>query len=345
MLGSHAVASYGDSSMNRVNSFVLRFIALLTVLCAIAVLVVVYDLTMLRTKPAIEMTVIIEKGTTFSEAAQQIGNAGIADTWALRLLERLHVRSGELAAGKFVFRPRMTAAEVYAELKSSALPVARWVTIPEGFTIRQIDARLRAGGFANARNFSVYALHQSIRIGGVKTRSLEGFLFPSTYFIANDADSPAIAAMMVAEFRRRLPLDAAALAAKQHVTVPQAVTVASLIEREAKRNEERPLMAGVYYHRLAIGMPLEVDATLEYGFAKHHTVITERDLRKDTPYNSYKHRGLPPTPIANPGLPSLLAALHPVHTNYLYYVYRGGGRHAFAASLKEHNQNVNRYLH
>ena len=122
------------------------------------------------------------------------------------------------------------------------------------------------------------------------------------------------------------------------------MTVASLIEREAKRDDERPLMAGVYYHRLAIDMPLEVDATLEYAFAKHHSVITVSDLAKDTPYNSYKHFGLPPTPIANPGLPSLLAALHPVHTPYLYYVYRGGGRHAFAATLQEHNQNVAHYL-
>jgi UPF0755 protein len=331
--------------MKRTSAFFLRFSALLAVLCAIAVLVVVYDLTILRTKPTTETTVVIEKGTTFGEAADQIGKAGIAESWALRLLERLHVRSGELSAGKFVFRPRMTAAEVYLELKSVALPIAHWVTIPEGYTIRQIDARLRESGFANASGFSRYALHESISVGGVKTHSLEGFLFPSTYLIANDADSRAIAALMVAEFRRMLPLNARALAAKRHMTVPQAVTVASLIEREAKRDEERPLMAGVYYHRLAIGMPLEVDATLEYGFAKHHTVITEGDLRKDTPYNSYKHGGLPPTPIANPGLPSLLAALHPVHTNYLYYVYRGGGRHAFAATLKEHNQNVNRYLH
>jgi UPF0755 protein len=318
--------------------------ALLLVVFVAAALALVYDLMFARTKPTVERSVVIARGATFNEAAQELARAGVADAWELRLLERLHRRRGELSAGKFVFRPHMTAEEVYERLKSPALPGARWITIPEGFTIRQIDRRLHDEGFTNARNFSAYALHHSIHLGGVKTRSLEGVLFPSTYLIGNDADSSAIAAMMIAEFRRRLPPGAQKLAAKRNESIPQAVIVASLIEREAKRDEERPLMAGVYYRRLALRMPLEVDATLEYAFAKHHAVITRGDLERDSPYNSYLHRGLPPTPIANPGLPSLLAALHPTQTRYLYYVYRGGGRHLFAATLKEHNRNVNRYL-
>lgn len=321
-----------------------RLLALLLVFIFAAALAVVYDLVIARTKPTVESSIIIERGATFSEAARELARAGVADAWELRLLERLHGGRGALSAGKYVFRPHMTAEEVYERLKAPALPVARWVTIPEGFTIRQIDGRLHDEGFTNARDFSAYALHHSILIGGVATRSLEGFLFPSTYLINDDANSSAIAAMMVAQFRRMLPPGAQALAAKRHESIPQVVVVASLIEREAKRDEERPMMAGVYYRRLALRMPLEVDATLEYGFAKHHAVITRSDLEKDSPYNSYMHRGLPPTPIANPGLPSLLAALHPTRTRYLYYVYRGGGRHLFAATLKEHNRNVNRYL-
>jgi UPF0755 protein len=118
-----------------------------------------------------------------------------------------------------------------------------------------------------------------------------------------------------------------------------------LIEREAQADDERPLMAGVYYNRLRAGMPLEVDATIEYVFPEHHDVITRRDLEIDSPYNTYRHTGLPPTPIANPGKASIDAAFAPEHSQYLYYVYKGNGHHAFAKTLEEHNANVERYLH
>jgi UPF0755 protein len=126
--------------------------------------------------------------------------------------------------------------------------------------------------------------------------------------------------------------------------VPQLVTLASLVEREGKADEERPLIAGVYYNRLRRGMTLDVDATIEYTFAHHKDVITYADLASDSPYNTYKYLGLPPTPIANPGLPSLLAALHPQASDYLYYVAMGNGHHAFSRTLAEHNAKVARYL-
>jgi UPF0755 protein len=126
--------------------------------------------------------------------------------------------------------------------------------------------------------------------------------------------------------------------------VPQVVTLASLIEREAKSDDERPLMAGVYYNRLRIGMPLEVDASIEYALPEHHDVITYGDLRIDSPYNTYLHAGLPPTPIANPGTPSLQAAFNPKPSPYLYYVYKGNGHHAFARTLTEQNANIAKYL-
>jgi UPF0755 protein len=122
------------------------------------------------------------------------------------------------------------------------------------------------------------------------------------------------------------------------------VTIASLVEREGKADDERPLIASVIFNRLRLGMPLEVDASIEYTFPEHHDVITKRDLEIDSPYNTYLHTGLPPTPIANPGKPSLDAAFYPATTSYLYYVARGDGRHAFAKTLAEHNANVARYL-
>jgi UPF0755 protein len=128
------------------------------------------------------------------------------------------------------------------------------------------------------------------------------------------------------------------------VSVPQAVTVASLVEREAKSQADRPQIAAVIYNRLRLGMPLQVDATIEYALPQHKSVLSFADLRIDSPYNSYVHAGLPPTPIANPGLASLQAAFHPAKSENLYYVYCGNGRHVFARTLAEHQANVARCL-
>ncbi len=126
--------------------------------------------------------------------------------------------------------------------------------------------------------------------------------------------------------------------------MPQAVTVASLVEREAKSEVDRPKIAGVIYNRLRLRMPLQVDAAIEYALPAHKSVLSFADLKHDSPYNTYLHAGLPPTPIANPGRPSLEAALHPSKSDYLYYVYCGGGRHVFAKTLAEHQANVSRCL-
>ena len=128
------------------------------------------------------------------------------------------------------------------------------------------------------------------------------------------------------------------------MTLPQATVIASLVEREAKIERDRPLIAGVIYNRLRLGMPLEVDATIEYALPEHKAALSFSDLKIDSPFNSYAHAGLPPTPIANPGLPSMEAALRPSKTDFLYYVYCGRGGHAFAKTLREHQANVARCL-
>ncbi|MBV8490216.1 MAG: endolytic transglycosylase MltG, partial [Candidatus Eremiobacteraeota bacterium] len=147
-----------------------------------------------------------------------------------------------------------------------------------------------------------------------------------------------------AQFFHELPPDAAALARGLKVTVHEGVTVASLVEREAKTDTDRPAIAGVIYNRLRLGMPLEVDATIEYALPAHKSELSYADLKIDSPYNTYLHTGLPPTPIANPGGPSLDAAFHPSKSDFLYYVYCGHGRHVFAKTLEEHNANVARCL-
>lgn len=297
-----------------------------------------------RSDPSTDAHILIARGATFSEIARQLADAGvIANPLTFRLLARLRHDETDVKAGEYRFAAHQTQDEVLRALLSGGAQVAVWVTIPEGFTAKQIAARLHESGVGNEDEMATAFLRDSIVIAGTRTRNLEGFLFPSTYLVPTDASPAQIEGILTGQFFKELPHDAAPAARALHLTVPEVVAVASLIEREAKIDPERAIMAGVYYNRLRLKMPLEVDATIEYALPEHKTELTYSDLSIDSPYNTYRHAGLPPTPIANPGAPSLDAAFHPAKTDYLYYVYKGNGHHAFAKTLAEHNANVARY--
>ncbi len=299
-----------------------------------------------RSLPASEATIVIERGSTGAEVAALLAQEGvIGSARAFNLLARLRGEQASMKAGQFRFAAHQTLAEVEKEIVSGGSQVAVWVTIPEGYTAREIARALADRSLGTEDGFAEYFLGHSLRLPGGSTVTLEGVLFPSTYLVPTSASPADVAKILTDEFLRRLPPDAEQKARRLGLTVPQVVTLASLIEREAKADDERRLMAGVYYNRLRIGMPLEVDATIEYTFAHHKDVITQADLARDSPYNTYKHIGLPPTPIANPGRPSLLAAFDPEPSSYLFYVYKGDGHHAFSRTLAEHTANVARYLH
>jgi UPF0755 protein len=299
-----------------------------------------------RSLPARETSVVVPDGATGSEIARLLENGGvIRSALAFRALERLCGAESAAKSGEYRFAPHLTPDEVLRRIESGGAQVATWVTIPEGFTASEIAQSLARHGLGETPALEAYFLHQPFEpVPGQRAPNLEGYLFPDTYLMPLQATPAALAAIMTGQFRRELPPDALARSRLLGFSVPQIVTIASLIEREAKADDERALMAGVYYNRLHRGMPLQVDATLEYTFAHHKTIITAADLARDTPYNSYLHNGLPPTPIANPGKPSLYAAFHPQASPFLYYVYKGNGHHAFSRTLAEHEANVARYL-
>jgi len=247
-------------------------------------------------------------------------------------------------AGEYRFDPKRTQNEVLQALVSGGAQVATWVTIPEGFTAVQIADRLHAEGIGDAAPFAREFLGRSIVVDGTRTKNLEGYLFPSTYLVPLDATPGQVADILMGEFFKELPGDAERRTRALRVSIPQAVTVASLVEREAKSESDRPQIAAVIYNRLRLGMPLQVDAAIEYALPRHKTALSFADLKLDSPYNTYTHAGLPPTPIANPGRPSLEAALQPSKSEYLYYVYCGNGRHVFSRTLAQHQANVARCL-
>lgn len=297
-----------------------------------------------RAFPVAETTVIVPNGATGAEVARLLAARGvIGSALTFELLARLERRQSAMKAGEFRFEPHQTQAEILRQVVEGGRQVAVWVTIPEGFTAKEIAGRLAVQDLGASDALAATFAHESLLLGGVRTLGLEGYLFPDTYLIPTGATPAQIAKILTDQFEAELPPDARGLAASHGLTLPQVVTLASLVEREAKADDERPLMAGVYYNRLRLGMPLQVDATIEYTFAHHKDVITLADLARESPYNTYLHAGLPPTPIANPGRASLLAAFHPEASAYLYYVYKGNGHHAFSRTLAEHNANVARY--
>ncbi|MGB6986201.1 MAG: endolytic transglycosylase MltG [Candidatus Aquilonibacter sp.] len=287
-----------------------------------------------RSLPQDRVQVTIPRGSSFGDIAALLQERGvISNAFAFRVLARMQHDDADVRAGAYAFAPHATAAEILNQLLTGGAQVATWVTIPEGFTAKQIAQRLQDEGVGKAGAFdSAFRGH-------------EGFLFPSTYLIPLSATPAQVTRMFTDQFAKELPPDAAQRAHALHVSVPQAVTVASLVEREAKIEADRPIIAGVIYNRLRLGMPLQVDATIEYALPAYKTELTLRDLQVHSPYNTYQHAGLPPTPIANPGLPSLEAALHPAKTDALYYVYCGNGHHVFAKTLAQHQANVERCLH
>jgi len=255
-------------------------------------------------------------------------------------------KRGTLRAGEYRFDHPATVAEVYARIaRGDVFTIS--VTIPEGSSIFDIGTKLELAGFGSKQVFLEEVVKQKGLVRDLDPRavSLEGYLFPDTYHFARKATPAQICAAMV----RRFHTIAAQIGLKGNVH--RVVTLASLVERESALDAERPMVASVFENRLAKNMPLMTDPSVIYGLQlddRWRGAIYQTDLKLDTPYNTYLHAGLPPGPVANPGVRSLRAAMEPAQTAYLYFVAAGAnpqGRSLFASSLEEHNHNVAGYRH
>ena len=298
-----------------------------------------------RSLPLESTKVVVERGETLKQISRHLRSAGVVRSSVLFYAYlRLRPALATVQAGEYQFPAHLSMREVVERLAAGGQPLAVWVTIPEGYTARQIGHRLASFQLVDAGEFLRLVREQALVLGGVRTTGLEGYLFPDTYLIPRETTVAAIISQMTSQFLKRLPPHYEAIARRLGYSVPQIITIASLIEREAKVEGERRLMAGVYYNRLRRTMPLEVDATIEYALPTHKTELSYEDLKIDSPYNTYTHSGLPPTPIANPGRRSILAAFSPERTEYLYYVLMGHGRHHFSTTLSEQRAAEEKYL-
>ncbi|MFP5380269.1 MAG: endolytic transglycosylase MltG, partial [Vicinamibacteria bacterium] len=220
----------------------------------------------------------------------------------------------------------------------------RPITFREGLTMADMARHYEASGFGTAEDFLAAARDPSLVADlDPAARDLEGYLFPNTYTLPRSATAPDLVRRMVALFRDAFDEDLRAAATAQGFTVREVVTLASLIEKETGLDAERRLVAAVYRNRLRIGMGMQADPTVIYALMLAGTWdgnLTRADLQFDSPYNTYRYRGLPPGPIANPGAASLGAALDPEDVDYLYFVSRNDGSHVFSRTLAEHNRAV-----
>jgi UPF0755 protein len=283
--------------------------------------------------------VIIPRGASFRVAADSMAASGVIGTpLFFRIYARLHGRDRQIHAGTYLLR-QGTAWNDVARAMNGGTGIINRVTIPEGFTIAQITAVLVHA--LNADSDSIDAVvHDSALRSHLDdpAPTLEGYLFPDTYVFAPGTTARQAITEMVKRFEREWKPEYDTQAQALGFTRHQIVTMASIVEKEARVPEERPVIAAVYYNRLKDGMPLQADPTVQFALGHHTDRVLYRDLTVDSPYNTYLHPGLPPGPIASPGGASLRAALKPANVPFLYFVAAPDGHHEFRATMAGHEQ-------
>jgi UPF0755 protein len=286
----------------------------------------------------------IAPGTGSQAMAAQLERAGVLRSrFAFDLLRA--VKGGKLIAGEYRFNHPAPATEVYARIaRGDVYTIA--LTIPEGYNIFDIAQAVQTAGLGSRDAFLAAARSQTALIVDLAPHapSLEGYLFPDTYRFARHVAANDIVASMVNRFRKI----AAQLQLAGDPDPNRIVILASLVEKEVSQDSERPLVAGVFYNRLNRDMPLQTDPSVIYAALlenRYRGTIYASDLQSQSPYNTYRHTGLPPGPICNPGIAALKAALAPANTDFLYFVADAQGHSRFSSTLKEHAKKVQTYRH
>jgi len=304
--------------------------------------------------PAQGVFVDVPHGASSRSVARLLqGNGVIRSSIVFEIYARRHPKR-TLQAGEYFFGQPATGRDVFWKLAKGQV-YEQPFTVREGQTMFDIARDLEAAKFMPADDFLKAANDPTmVRDIAPHAASLEGFLYPATYNLPRHPAANELAAQMVTQFKnawsRVAPAGHAATADKSMTAdgrpLVSVVTLASLVERETPKPEERPLVAAVFENRLNLHMPMQCDPTVVYALERvgqYNGKLTLQDLRFDSPYNTYVNRGLPPGPIGNPGEASLRAALQPADANYLYFVANTQGGHFFSATLAEHNRNVTKY--
>ena len=276
--------------------------------------------------------------------AAQLEDAGIVRSrLALLALSAVRGHARRLKAGEYEFPHGATTVDVLGMIATGAVR-QHAVLHPEGGTVAELARMLEAARLASAADITRVAADPAFLRGlDVQAPSVEGYLFPDTYHFVRGMTAEEILTRMVQRMRAKLTPEMRARAAERRLGVHELLTLASIIEREAVVAEERPLISAVFWNRLRVDMPLQADPTVQYAVRKERGTLTRTDLQVEHPYNTYRRSGLPPGPIASPGLSAIAAALDPAPVNYLYFVAVDDRRHHFSTTVEQHNAAVLRY--
>lgn len=285
----------------------------------------------------VAIRVIVPKGATFSSATDSLSKAGLISAPMLfKGYARFRKSDRNIKPGTYLLKRGTPWSDILSAL-NGGLGLVNTVTIPEGFSLGQIEPLL-AQRLSVSRDSVSAAVRDTALLSrlDIPTTTLEGYLFPDTYAFPDGTTSRQAVAEMVRRFEREWKPEWTARLKQVALNRHDIVTLASIIEKEVRKPEERPVVSAVYHNRLRERMLLQADPTVQYALGKHTARVLYRDLATDSPYNTYRYAGLPPGPIASPGGPSLVAALYPAAVPYLYFVAHPDGHHEFRRTFAEH---------
>ncbi len=303
------------------------------------------------------ITVEIPPGAnTETIAAILYENGLIQNEYAFRFYVHRNDYSREFIAGDYIFTPAMSVEEIVYKIKDGDVYAETlWFTVPEGYWVELMAEKLQEQGLINKEKFLELAREPSAELkeefpflkeieGPDIKYELEGYLYPETYEIYSDADETDIIKIMLRQMDKVISDQYRDRMEELEMSLHEVLTLAAMVEREARVDHERARIAGVMYNRLDIGQRLEIDATIQYVLGEPEEFLTYDHLEVDSPYNTYQHDGLPPGPIAAPGEPSIEAVLYPEDTDYYFYNYKydDSGEHFFSETYEEHMENVRR---
>jgi len=291
---------------------------------------------------------VIQEGEGAKQIAQNLEKAGIIhDDFYFMYYVGMMGTSKNLQAGDYILAPCMSIREIADTIIQGKESNEVALTFPEGFSIADVEDRLvKADSTWLVSNAKVgtYQNQYDFLAEVPPAASLEGYLFPDTYFFNKDGDAEDVIQKMLENFDSKLTRELRNEIERQGKTIFEIITVASLIEKEVRGPEDKKIVSGIIWKRLGLGMLLQIDATVTYLTKKRSTEVTYRDLEIDSPYNTYKYNGLPLGPISNPGMSSIHAAIYAQETGYLYYLSKPDGETVFSKTLSEHNVAKFKYL-
>ena len=288
--------------------------------------------------------VTVKRGQSFAATADILKQAGLIESpFRFRLLARLQRADKRIQAGEYLLAADMSPKEILTVMVSGKVRLYKF-TVPEGYNFMQIATIVEKAGFTPAEEFRRAAtdtvfVHQM----GIDAQTFEGYLFPDTYHFPKGADAREIITAMVARLQSLVSDQWKQRAAQLGLSFHEILTLASIIEKETGAPFERPLISSVFHNRLKKGMRLETDPTVIYGLKEFDGNLTRKHLTTRTPYNTYKIKGLPPGPIASPGLAAIEAALYPADTEYLFFVSKKDTTHQFSTNFRDHNRAIRKY--